>query len=377
MNRKTLLAVLLLLSTLLTSAASAQVFSVSRSGRWITGTVSGVSGNNVLLFDNRLSIDMSSAEIRSKYGPASITNLTPGTRIRAGVYYSDFMHTVYGVEVDILPDHEASMEAQITAIDFAAGTIQILGETVRLTADTKVYRTNDGALVPIGDLRPLMIVLLELDRDDTGLAAKTIAFWAGQANLVTTTGGRLHGIDGDRWTIGGVTVRVTPNTFIGGDPQVGERVQVTYQGSAAGDFEAVSILRITSIGDEDIAGEVKARSGQTITIDTGKGATTLRLDEVTEFRGDPRVGDVVLARADGNTAQSIELVYATDYTFTFSGDLTSMQGNDWTVQGVDFSVTSTTRVNGAPQLGERVTVMAFGVNERWYAMTVDKLSSQP
>ncbi|HYC87896.1 MAG TPA: DUF5666 domain-containing protein [Thermoanaerobaculia bacterium] len=371
MARKTLLVLLLLSTTLFASAASAQ-FTISRSSRWITGTISGVNGSHVLLFDNRLSINMEEAEIRSEYGPATIGSLTPGTRIRAGVQLNPYLGLV-GVEVDILPDHEASIRGQIESIDFAGGTLSILGHTVRLTGNTKVYRTSDGALVPLGDLRPLMIVLLELDRDETGLAAKTVAFAPGQANLTTTAGGRLHGIDGDLWSIGSVTVRVTGDTFIGGDPRVGERVQVTYRGSATGDFEAVSILRISSISEEDVAGEVKVLSGQTITIDTGKGATTLRLDEATKFRGEPQVGDVVVARADGNTARSIELVFATDFTFTFSGDVTSVRGNEWSVQGVDFSVTSTTRVTGSPQAGDRVNVTAFQVNDRWYAMTLDKL----
>jgi flagellar capping protein FliD len=136
---------------------------------------------------------------------------------------------------------------------------------------------------------------------------------------------------------------------------------------------AITILRISSISEDDVAGEVRAMSGQTITIDTGRGATTLHLDGSTRFRGAPQAGDVVVARTDGNRATSIELVFATDSTFTFSGDVTSIRGNDWTVQGVDFTVTSATRVTGAPQVGDRATVMAFGVNDRWYAMTVDKL----
>lgn len=375
MIRKTLL-VVLCITTLFASVASAQ-FTISRSGRWVTGTVSGVSGTNVLLFDNRLSIDLASAEIRSKYGPATIADLTPGTRIRAGVYYSEFMATVYGVEVDILPDHEASIEAQITRIDFAAGTFDILGKTVRLTGNTKVYRTNDGALVPVSDLRPLMIVLLELDRDETGLAAKTIAFAPGQANLTTTTGGRLHGIDGDRWTIGGVTVRVTPDTFIGGDPRVGDRVRVSYRGDAAGDLVAVIVLRITSLGEEDIAGEVKVLNGRVITIDTSKGSTTLRLDDSTEYRGQPEIGSLVRATEKDGVASSVELIFATDYTFAFGGTIDSIEGNEWTVQGVTFSVHPDTRVTGSPQLGDRVDVDAMDIHGRWYAMTVDKLSFAP
>ena len=368
MIRKTLLA-LLCLTTL---AAHAQ-FTISRSSRWVTGTVSGLDGTKVLLFDNRLSIDVSNADITSDYGPATIADLTPGTRIKAGVHVNAFTASLVGVEVQILPDHAASITGQIESIDFAGGTLRILGHTVRLTENTKVYRTSDHALVPLSDLRPLMIVLLELDRDETGLAAKNIAFAPGQANLTMTTGGSLRGINGDLWTIGSVTVRVTADTYIGGAPRIRERVLVTYRGDAAGDLVAISIRRISSISEDDVAGEVRAISGSTITIERADGATTLRLDASTRFRGEPQVGDVVLARADGNTATYVELVFATDYTFTFSGDVTSVRGNDWTVQGVDFSVTSTTQVNGSPQVGDRATVMSFGVNDRWYAMTIDKL----
>lgn len=371
MIRKTLLAVLVLSTTLFTSAASAQ-FMMFRYSRWVTGTVSGVTATHVHLFDNRLSINIEDADIRGKYGPGTLGNLTPGTRVKAGVHLNPYLGLV-AVEVEVLPDYDAHIRGQIVSIDFAAGTMVILGQTVRFTENTKVYRTSDAALVPLSDLRPLMIVDLELDRDEPGLVADVIAFAPGQANLTTTTGGTLWGIDGDRWTIGSVTVHVTPDTFIGGDPQVRERVQVTYRGSATGDLEAVSILRISHIGEDDVAGQVQAISGQTITIDTGKGATTLRLDEETKLRGEPQLGDVVVARRDGNTAKAIELVCATDFTFTFSGELTSVRGNDWVVQGVPFTVTSTTRVTGSPQVGDRATVMAFQVNDRWYAMTVDKL----
>lgn len=369
----TALSAALLVGLWLTEPTAHAQFTISRSSRWVTGTISGVDGTNVLLFDNRLAIDVADAEIRSEYGPATIGNLTPGTRIKAGVQLNPFTRSLVGVEVDILPNYEARIDAQIESIDFAAGTLKILGHTVRFTENTKVYRTSDGALVPRTDLRPLMIVLLELDRDETGLAAKTIAFAPGQANLITTTGGRLQGIDGDRWTIGGVTVRVTDDTFVGGDPRVRDRVLVTYQGDAAGDLVAISILRITSISEEDIAGEVQNLTPQTITIDRGNGVTTLRRDESTSYRGEPQVGDVVLVHRDGNMATYVEEVFATDFTFTFSGDVTSIQGNDWTVQGVDFSVTSNTHVTGSPQVGDRVNVMAFDVNGRWYAMTIDKL----
>lgn len=374
MIRKTLLALLVfstLYSILFAPDASAQ-FTISRYSRWVTGTISGVDGTRILLFDNRLSIDVASADIHGRYGPGTLGSLTPGTRVKAGVHLNRYIG-LEAVEVDVLPDYDALMHGQITSIDFAAGTMDILGETVRFTENTKVYRTSDAALVPAGDLRPLMIVDVELDRDQPGLVAEAIAFAPGQANLTVTSGGFLSGIDGDRWTIGGVTVRVTDDTFIGGDPKLRERVMVTYRGDAAGDFVAVSILRISSISEEDVAGEVRAISGQTMTIDTGKGATTLHIGASTQYRGQPRVGDVVVARMDGNDVRLIELVWATDFTFTFSGDLTSMQGNDWMVQGVPFTVTSTTRTSGSPQVGDRATVTAFEVNGLWYAMTVDKL----
>jgi hypothetical protein len=372
MIRKTLLAVLVLSTALFASVASAQ-FTISRYSRWVTGTISGIDGTKVLLFDNRLSVDVANADIHGPYGPATLGNLTPGTRIKAGGHVNPYSDSLAAVDVEVLPDYDALIHGQIASLDFAAGTMDILGQNVRFTSNTKVYRTSDAALVPLNDLRPLMIVDLELDRDEPGLVAEVIAFAPGQANLITTTGGSLQAIDGDRWTIGGVTVRVTADTFIGGDPKLRERVQVTYRGDAAGDLVAISILRISSIGEDDVAGEVRAIGGQTITIDTGKGATTLRIDGTTKFRGEPRVGDVVVARTDDKTAKSIELVFVTDSTFTFGGDVTSIRGNDWAVQGVNFSVTSTTRVTGAPEVGDRVTVTAFGVNDRWYAMTLDKL----
>lgn len=376
MSRKLLFIVLFLTALAAAHVASAQ-FTIKPYSREITGTVSGTDGTRVFLLDNRLTIDVSNASIRSDAGPASIADLTPGTRIFAGVHSSIWMGAFTAVEVEILSDYDATLRGLIDHIDFAGGTFSIVGHTVRFTPSTEVRRTTDGALVPVTDLRPMMNVLVAFDRDEPGLAAEKVYFEP-MAQTNVTTGGRVSAINGNLWTIGGgpnsTTVRVTDDTFIAGNPQVGDRVQVTYRGDAAGDLVAVSILRISYIGEEDVAGEVRAISPQTITIDRGQGATTVHLSDSTVYRdGQPQVGDLVVVRTDGNTAAEVEKIYASDFTFSFGGDVTSIQGNEWTVQGVTFSVTPNTHITGSPQVGDRVDVYAMSVNDRWYAMTIDKL----
>lgn len=104
----------------------------------------------------------------------------------------------------------------------------------------------------------------------------------------------------------------------------------------------------------------------------GQFTISLTEDSSTKVRGTIDVGDVV-ARTEGNRAPTIEEVFAADFTFGFGGDVTSIQGNEWTVAGVTFSVTPNTLVTGSPQVGDRANVLAFSVNDRWYAMTLDKL----
>ena len=371
MFRKTLLAVLCFTAF----AASAQ-FTISLTNRFVTGTVSGVDGSRVLLFDNRLTVDVAGATMRGGFGPVTLADLTPGTRITAGIVSATPDGVLMAVSVDVLPDHDASIEAQIERIDFAAGTLRIAGQTVRLTSGTEVLRTDDGALLSISDLRPLQRVLITLDRDESGLAAETIAI---TPMLVTssTTGGTLSAVNGNLWTIGGgsrgTVVRVTDQTYIGGEPRIGERVRVTYRGDAAGDLVALTILRLSFIDEGDVVGEVQALGPNTITIDTGNGATTLRRDASTRYRGEPQIGDVVLAKRKDNAATSVELIHAIDNTFGFSGEV-SMNGNEWTVAGVPFTVTRTTYLSGSFQPGDRVTVEVMDINGRWYAMTVDKLT---
>ncbi|HEX6096194.1 MAG TPA: DUF5666 domain-containing protein [Thermoanaerobaculia bacterium] len=364
--------------TLFATAASAQL-SISATGRWATGTVSGVDGNKVFLFDNRLTVDVSNAMIFGVYGRASVASLTPGTRVSVGISGTLMDGTVEAVDVQILPEHDASIDGLVDHVDVAAGTLRVAGLNIRLTPATQVYRDSDGALVPATHIPTMRPAWVSLDRNEQGLAAKTVVFTPPLANVVNSIGGRISAIDGDRWTIGGgpyaTVVRVTDETFLGGDPQIGERVQVSYRGTPfSGDLVALAILRISYIAEEDVAGEVRAITRQTITIDRGQGATTLHLDENTSFRGEPQVGDVVVVRTDGDKAAlEVEEIFATDFTFGFAGDLTRIQGNEWTAQGVTFYVTPNTRINGSPQEGDQINVYAMSVNDRWYAMTIDKL----
>jgi Domain of unknown function (DUF5666) len=375
MIRNTVIAFLCLI---LAAAASAQ-FSISPTGRWATGTVSGVAGNKVFLFDNRLTVDVSNAMIYGVLGRASAANLTPGTRVSVGISGTLMDGTLEAVDVQILPEHDASIDGLVEHVDVAGGTLRVAGLTIRLTPATQVYRDSDGALVPASFIQTMRPAWVSLDPNESGLAAKTIAFTPPIATVVNTTGGRISAIDGDLWTIGGgpygTVVRVTDETFIGGDPQIGDRVQVSYHGDPfSGDRLALAILRISYINEEDVAGEVRAITGQTLTIDRGQGATTLHLDENTSFRGQVEVGDVVVARTDGDKAAvAVEEIFATDFTFGFAGEVTRIQGNEWTAQGVTFYVTPNTHITGSPQEGDQINVYAMSVNDRWYAMTLDKL----
>lgn len=376
MTRKIALALWFLTLLALAVGASAQ-FTISLTNKTVTGTVSGVNGNKVFLFDDRLAVDVSNATIRSGYGAGSVASITAGTRIAAGISTTAADGTLIAATVDILPDQDASIEAQIDRIDWQARTLHIAGLTVRLTDATEARRAEDGARVPVTDLRPLQRVRLSLDRDESGLAAETIVFSASDAGTTRMSGGFVSAINGNLWTIGfgagALVVRVTDDTFIGGNPRVRDRVQVTYRGDAAGDLVAVLILRISDIQEGDVAGEVQALSSNTITIDRGTGITTLRVDDSTVYRGQPEVGDLVVARTRGNVATHVEEIFATEDTFGFSGEVTSVKGNEWVVQGVTFYVVPNTRVSGSPQLGDRVNVMTINVNDRWYATTLDKL----
>src|SRR5215213_2875725 len=195
MIRKTFLAVLCFIAAV---SASAQ-FVITPTNTSVTGTVSGIDGTRVLLFDNRLVIDASEASVRSDFGPAKLSDIKPGDLISAAVTTFSQPGAFKAVALQIESQPAASIAGSVEGLDLNAGTMRIAGQTIRITASTAFRRTTDGAPASVTELRPLQRVYVELDRNESGLAAKTVAF-APNVSASGSMSARLTAISGDRWT---------------------------------------------------------------------------------------------------------------------------------------------------------------------------------
>ena len=134
---------LLVLSCFFALAASAQ-FTITRSNKSISGTISRIEGTRVYLLDDRLVIDVAEdADITSDAGFGSLATLQPGMRIKAGVV-PWWDGSLRAMSIHVESDHDASLYAIIDRVDFANSTFLIAGQTVRFTEATEVRRVSLG-----------------------------------------------------------------------------------------------------------------------------------------------------------------------------------------------------------------------------------------
>jgi hypothetical protein len=183
-------------------------------------------------------------------------------------------------------DDEVEFRGIVEAIGGASWTIS--GRVVQVNAST-VLRGDPR----IGDL-----VEVRADRAPDGTLTAT--------HIHTEDGeddddderefrGIVESIGDTSWTIGGRVVRVNAKTMLLGNPRVGDFVEVHANRAADGTLTATRIE--TEDGDDDereFRGVVSAIGESAWTI----GELVVLVNDATEIRGDPQVGDLVEVRAD-------------------------------------------------------------------------------
>jgi outer membrane biosynthesis protein TonB len=97
--------------------------------------------------------------------------------------------------------------------------------------------------------------------------------------------GRLESISGDKWTVGGIVIRVTGDTDLENDPQIGDMVQVTGKQRADGEIIATKIRALRQV-EKNFEGPIEEMAGDHWVV----GGVYVLIDGSTEITGDPAIG---------------------------------------------------------------------------------------
>ena len=192
----------------------------------------------------------------------------------------------------------------------------------------------------------------------------------------TEFAGTVESIVGDLWTIGGQAVRVGGSTEVKGSPSIGDGVKVHGLLQPDGSIVAREIEKLGADEAQPEDGQETEFTGVVESIAGGVwmvGGQTVGIGGSTEIRGSPAEGDTVkvhaLTQPDGSLlAREIEKAGAddgednsqdddsSDSKQVITGRLESIEGDIWTVGGVQVLVSGSTDVKGDPQVGDTVKV---------------------
>ena len=172
--------------------------------------------------------------------------------------------------------------------------------------------------------------------------------------------GWVERISGGRWTIDGITVKVTGATQIIGNPGVGWKVSAVLRQEADGSYTALQIAALAppeaTPEPYDFTDVVEAIDSEGWTI----GGTLVKITGDTQFIGDPQIGDLVsvnAVRRQGEIwALRIKAVPLTEVQFR--GIINSVSGSSIGVGGHTVLINNNTQIIGNPEVGRLADVVA-------------------
>jgi hypothetical protein len=357
--------------------------SVARS-QAAAGIVSAVVGNRIFLFDGRLIIDASHADVRNELGAVTVADIHPGDRITAGIMgATGGALTAYAVQVENVPDADISGRLD----SFNADTLVVFGTAIHLQ-DGATLRYQHGHDLPGKEgLKPGQFVSVRLDRNQPGLVAAAVVVLTGMVPPMPGFAGVVDRIDGDLWAIrsanGTVQFRATGDSQFIGLPAKGDEVNVTYMQPATDSLPTILFIAKVEKSDSDIPvrGTLVSLSETSVTVraDVTNDLKTATVTQNTLFLGKlPVAGDPVTVfvreRADGSViataiARSDEV--DTGNYVEIKGTLQATDGKNWRVDATSFVVSDRTKLIGNPKLGDEVKVTAMQANDLMlYALEV-------
>src|SRR5438093_5794422 len=314
MLRKTLASFILLIA----ASASAQnrgrvvgPFPIPVPGSTISGFVTAVNGNTIEMASGLVTIDASRATITDEHGVA-VTTITPGSLIFA-ILRSGTPLQASSIVVTKIP--QVTLSGTVQAVSVAAGTLQVLGVTIRVNADTSFGGSHN--IRGLADIVANDVVQVQANAVGSSLVASSILVFAPAPQLPTLIHGTVKSIGTESWVItassGDITVIVNAQTRIIGSPKVGDSVDVLANVDSANNYVAISIMPSPAPPTQmHISGVVKSISTTSWVIGPAAGLGPdflVQVNAQTKIVGNPRVGDhvdvVVQAGRDGFVAISI------------------------------------------------------------------------
>lgn len=412
-------AVLALLPAVALAQAPAAIAEVAPTAS-VEGIVSSVAGSTVGILEDLVKIDISNAAGNGSSAGGSVRPPEPGDRIVASVKVVPSGGVLVAERFVVLEQHPGSIRGLIETVDAAAKTITVLGLAIHLDANTSIGGLPTDNIPTIADLRVGQNVVADLEARSGQLFAKRILVLNPNPVNEIRFEGAVKSIGAEAWvftvspspaaglaTTRELTVKVTAQTRIVGDPRVGDRAFVVAQIQSDGSFVAISIeKRVTPPQDVfRVVGTVKNIQGDLWTIGivcpTGQvcpaiADTVVRVDARTELKGDPRLGDYVLAEAeitDGGAgiphARSIQkLTPDQPGTVRLSGNVKSIASDKWIITFPSFTtpaveatllVGADTKIEGGPRVGDQVRVEAVPTSAplTYRALKITKVGDTP
>ena len=224
------------------------------SGATVHGTVSSISGSLIQLAEGGVTIDATGAKVVVDKGrEGTLAQIEPGMLLFAVLTTGDVPANAplraSMITATRLP--EVTLFGPVQAVDAAAGTITLLGRTVRVTPDTSfggIYKRRDGAAPGLGDIVRGQLVQVQIDAQSGQLFATSIMVVAPVLPEVQATRGTVKSIGTDSWILDrergdDITLVIDAQTKIVGSPKVGDVVDVLYRVDSSNAFVAISIVR--------------------------------------------------------------------------------------------------------------------------------------
>jgi uncharacterized membrane protein YgcG len=236
--------------------------------------------------------------------------------------------------------------ALVLAIAFASGTVSASASALPNQTLYPVKRAVEDVqlMLAAGTARSELVGRFEQRRRD-----EVRALIADGEAAAVAFDGSLDAIQGDRWMVSGVVIRVTPATRISGTPMIGWRVNVQGR-TASGQFSATSIDIVPNSGPPPTATPTHTpqptatHTPQPTATHTPTPAPTATPQPVPT--APPPTQPAVPTKAP-QPAQEIEF-----------GGVVENVGRAWTVDGTRFEVNNQTEIRGQIGVGDHVKVRA-------------------
>lgn len=236
------------------------------------------------------------------------------------------------------------------------GTVEAIGAGAWVISGQRVA-VGPSTTISIGlRLGDRVLALIEVEDAGAGRARAILYLGPGSATPAAPTAvrnewefeGLVQARGAGAWIIAGQTLLITTSTRLDDSLQAGDLARVKAETAPDGRLLALRIERTEGEEDGGESGTPAAGSGQ---------------DEATKT---PQ------AEAEGAGESGPGGSEGSAETQSFSGEVTAIAGNVWTIDGQQVVVDSETELKDDPGLGDRVKVEARRVDGLWVAEKIEK-----